>query len=204
MDTPPATIVYTLHNYDTNITEQFSGTFFKFLCFPSNNSFIVFAAYLLGPRGGDPRWSRWCSPLSMIVAESPWMLECCIARHFYKNSNSQTLLKLYLAYVRSHLEYCLHVWSPSLKGDIDIVEAVQKYALRLFDLEVKIQYQNYTSDKSTDVNVPTPWIAFLCQYSFQGRYIPPTGGGGDSRNSYIASISEAQHHPRNSGLLCCI
>ena len=50
-------------------------------------------------------------------------------RHFYKHSNSHTLLKLYLSYVRLHLEYCLHVWSPSLKGDIDIVEAVQKYAL---------------------------------------------------------------------------
>ena len=33
-------------------------------------------------------------------------------------------------------------------------------------------------DDSTDVNVPTPWITFLCQYPFQGRYIPPTGGGG--------------------------
>ena len=49
---------------------------------------------------------------------------------------------------------------------------------RAFDLVVKYQYLHYTMDDSTDVNVPTPWITFLCQYSFQGRYIPPTGGGG--------------------------
>ena len=52
-------------------------------------------------------------------------------RHFYKNSNPHTLLKLYLAYVTPHLEYCSYVWSP-LKGDIDIVETVQKYDLRVY------------------------------------------------------------------------
>ena len=45
---------------------------------------------------------------------------------------------------------------------------------KAFDLVVKIQHL----DDSTDANVPTPWIMFLCHYPFQGRYISPTGGGG--------------------------
>ena len=50
-------------------------------------------------------------------------------RYVYKNSNPHTVLKLYVAYVRPHLKYRLHVWSL-LKGDIDIVETVERYALR--------------------------------------------------------------------------
>ena len=49
---------------------------------------------------------------------------------------------------------------------------------RAFELVVKIQYLDYTMDDGTDVNIPTPWITILCQYPFQGCYIPPTGGGG--------------------------
>lgn len=40
---------------------------------------------------------------------------------------------MYLSYVRPHLEYRSHnnIWSPSVKGDVDITEAVQNYALRV-------------------------------------------------------------------------
>ena len=50
---------------------------------------------------------------------------------FYKNSNSSTLLKLYLSHIRPHLEYCSAVWNPHLKGDIAELEKVQKFALRV-------------------------------------------------------------------------
>ena len=49
---------------------------------------------------------------------------------------------------------------------------------RAFDLVVEIQHLDYTLDDSTDINVPAPWIKLLCHNPFQGRYVPPTGGGG--------------------------
>ena len=49
-------------------------------------------------------------------------------RCFYQNSNPSTLLKLYLSFIRPHLEYSSGVWSPHLKGE---VEKVQKYALKV-------------------------------------------------------------------------
>ena len=52
-------------------------------------------------------------------------------RRFYRNSNSSTLLKLYLSHIRPHLEYCSAVWNLHLKGDIAELEKVQKFALRV-------------------------------------------------------------------------
>ena len=36
-------------------------------------------------------------------------------RRFYTNSSPETLLKLYVAYIRPHLEYCSPVWNPQSK-----------------------------------------------------------------------------------------
>ena len=49
---------------------------------------------------------------------------------------------------------------------------------------IKIQHL----DNSTDVNVPAPWIQFLCHNPFQGRYVPPTGGGGHITDDYTLFI----------------
>lgn len=52
-------------------------------------------------------------------------------RRFYQNSNPSTLLKLYLSFIRPHLEYSSGVWSPHLKGEVEAIEKVQKYALKV-------------------------------------------------------------------------
>ena len=49
---------------------------------------------------------------------------------FYENVTSLTLLKLYSSFIRPHLEYAPIVWNPALKGDIGLLENVQKFALR--------------------------------------------------------------------------
>ena len=52
-------------------------------------------------------------------------------RNFYEHSSSNTLLKLYLTTIRPHLEYASPVWSPFHKREIEDIESVQKYALRM-------------------------------------------------------------------------
>ena len=50
-------------------------------------------------------------------------------RRFYRNTDSQSLLQLYLALVRPPTEYASQVWNPHMQKDIDRLERVQKFAL---------------------------------------------------------------------------
>ena len=61
-------------------------------------------------------------------------------RRFGKHADSATLLKLYKSFIRPHLEYCSVVWSPYLLGDIESLEKVQRFALR-------VCLKNWTCDR---------------------------------------------------------
>ena len=52
-------------------------------------------------------------------------------RTFYKHSSSETMLKLYSTFIRPHLEYAAAAWDPFLKKDIDLLEDVQTFALKV-------------------------------------------------------------------------
>ena len=54
-----------------------------------------------------------------------------IYRQFYSFSDPTTLISLYTSLVRSHLEYLCTVWDPHLKREIEELESVQKFALRM-------------------------------------------------------------------------
>ena len=54
-----------------------------------------------------------------------------IYRKFYGYSNPVTLLKLYLTVVRPNLEYASSVWDPSQKVQVDALENVQNFGLRM-------------------------------------------------------------------------
>ena len=49
--------------------------------------------------------------------------------HIYQHASSSTLLKLYCSFIPPHLEYASIVWNPNLKGEIEQLEKVQKFAL---------------------------------------------------------------------------
>ena len=52
-------------------------------------------------------------------------------RRYYQYSDSRTLCQLYLSLVRPHLDYATQVWDPHLQRDINSLECLQKFALRL-------------------------------------------------------------------------
>ena len=52
-------------------------------------------------------------------------------RRFSGNSSPTTLLKLYTSFVRPHLEYASSVWNPFQKSEINNLEKVQRFAMRV-------------------------------------------------------------------------
>ena len=63
-------------------------------------------------------------------------------RHFYNHSSSETLQQLYLSLVRPHLEYAAQLWDPYIQNDIDKLESVQKFALKLVTHQWNANYDD--------------------------------------------------------------
>jgi len=57
-----------------------------------------------------------------------------------KYKSREVMKKLYLAYVRPHLEYSVQAWSPYLEKDIDMLERVQRKATRLVSGLSNLEY----------------------------------------------------------------
>ena len=83
--------------------------------------------YLGLPITSDLKWSihitNICSKTRKLIG--------LLYRRFYKYSSPNTLLKLYVSFIRPHLEYTLGAWDPFLKKDIDLIEDMQKFALKV-------------------------------------------------------------------------
>ena len=62
--------------------------------------------------------------------------------HFYLNADTTSLLQLYLSLVRPILDYACQVWHPHLIKDIQKLESVQKFALRLCTKQWNLDYES--------------------------------------------------------------
>ena len=51
------------------------------------------------------------------------------------------IVPLYKAIVRSHLEYCIQAWSPYLRKDIDMLEKIQRRAIKLIPELRDLRYE---------------------------------------------------------------
>ena len=74
-----------------------------------------------------------------------------IYRQYYQHSNTDTLKQPYISSVRPHLEYATAVWDPHLQKDINKLEKVQTFALRMCT-------KNWTADYDsllTSSNLPS-------------------------------------------------
>ena len=66
-------------------------------------------------------------------------------RQFYNNAKPATLKQLYISLVRPHLEYAAQVWDPYLQGDIDKLEAVQRFTFKLISWRWDLGYEEMSS-----------------------------------------------------------
>ena len=89
--------------------------------------------------------------LTSNMSWSPHIMECCnktrrliglLYRRCHHYSNAATLINLYRSFIRPHLEYASIVWNPSLKCEIETIENVQKFALRMCTKSWDSNYDN--------------------------------------------------------------
>ena len=65
----------------------------------------------------------------------------CIKRSMTTRSR-EVILLLYSALVRPHLEYCIQLWGPHHKKDMDLLEQVQRRAIRMIRGMEHLSYED--------------------------------------------------------------
>ncbi len=61
-------------------------------------------------------------------------------RQDYQYSDSRSRLQLYISLVRSHLDYAAPVWDPHLQKDINSLESVQNFVLKMCSKQCDLGY----------------------------------------------------------------
>ena len=83
----------------------------------------------------------WSPHVEKIVAKTQ-RLTGMLYRQLYQWSYPETLLKIYLSVIRPHLEYATPVWSPNLIKDVNKLEHVQRFVLRVCTKEWSTSYKD--------------------------------------------------------------
>ena len=76
-------------------------------------------------------------------------------RRFYNNAPSNSLVLLYLSFVRPHLNSASAIWSPHVKKDKIALENVQKFACHMATRSCDSSYQDLTSPVTRSSRCPS-------------------------------------------------
>ena len=92
----------------------------------------------------------WSHHIDSICSKARKILGL-LYRRFSCDTEPHALLQLYLSLVRPHLEYGSQVWDPHLQKDINQLESVQKFGLRVCAKQWDLSYNELLSN----FDVPT-------------------------------------------------
>ena len=62
------------------------------------------------------------------------------------NRSREVILPFCSALVRPHLEYCIQIWSPQYRRDIDLLESVHRRATKMIQGMKHVSYEDRLRD----------------------------------------------------------
>ena len=87
----------------------------------------------------------WSHHIDSICSKA-WKILGLLYWRFSHDTEPYALLQLYLSLVRPHLKYGSQVWDPHLRKDINQLEGVQKFGLRICTKQWDLSYDELLSN----------------------------------------------------------